>query len=87
MMVQTKGGFLSRHLGPGTQDEATMLAALKVDSLEVLVQQTVPESIHLPQPLTLPEPLDEPGALKELRSMAATNRRTTCFLGQGFHPC
>lgn len=64
-----------------------MLAALKVDSLEVLVQQTVPESIHLPQPLMLPEPLDEPGALKELRSMAATNRRTTCFIGQGFHPC
>ena len=64
-----------------------MLATLKVDSLEALVQQTVPESIHLPQPPTLPEPLDEPEALKELRSMAAANRRTTCFIGQGFHPC
>jgi len=64
-----------------------MLAALNVDSLDALVQQTIPESIHLSQPLTLPEPIDEPAALKELRRMAATNHRTTCFIGQGFHPC
>ena len=87
MLDQTTGGFLSRHLGPGTRDQAAMLAELNLDNLETLVQQTVPQSIRLSQPLRLPEPATEQEALLELRHMAAANRRTTCFIGQGFHPC
>ena len=37
--------FARRHLGPKTEDAATMLQTLGVSSIQELVEQTVPASI------------------------------------------
>lgn len=39
--------FAQRHIGPREKDIKEMLSALKVNSMEELVKQTVPENILL----------------------------------------
>ena len=46
--------FIARHLGIDPAAEAEMLAALKVASVQELIDQTVPSDIRLPAPLALP---------------------------------
>ena len=48
--------FHARHLGPSADDETTMLAALGCDSVEALIEATVPPAIRLTAPLALPAP-------------------------------
>jgi glycine dehydrogenase len=64
-----------------------MLAALQLDSMEVLLERVVPAGIRARSPLSLPPPLGEHAALEELRSLALHNRVHRSFLGQGYHGC
>jgi glycine dehydrogenase len=59
--------FLWRHLGPRESDVADMLALLGYESLDALIDDTVPEGIRLRQPLMLREPVGEHELLDELR--------------------
>jgi glycine dehydrogenase len=40
--------FIRRHLGPCANELPALLAAIGVDSLDTLIQQTVPADIRLP---------------------------------------
>jgi glycine dehydrogenase len=70
-MAETSAGgverFSDRHLGPDTADDARMLAALEMSTLDELTDRTVPESIRTRDPLQLPGALSEPAALERLR--------------------
>ena len=39
--------FQFRHIGPNKKEQEIMLATIKVDSLEQLINETVPENIRL----------------------------------------
>ena len=41
-------GFIRRHIGPGVEDEAAMLAELGMKDIEELLDKVVPESIRRP---------------------------------------
>ena len=56
-------GFEQRHIGPNEDDVTRMLDALGVDSLQSLLQRTVPENIRFGRELKLPPALDEAAAL------------------------
>ena len=45
--------FVHRHIGPRPHETAAMLAALGVDSLDALIDRTVPVTICVEQPLRL----------------------------------
>jgi glycine dehydrogenase len=77
--------FVERHLGPDPAERQAMLASLGLDSLEALVDSTVPGSIRLERPLDLPESLTESEALAELRRIAGENQVFRSFLGMGYH--
>ncbi|MGB2867213.1 MAG: aminomethyl-transferring glycine dehydrogenase [Bacteroidota bacterium] len=79
--------FQSRHLGPNEHDTAAMLRAIGVDSLDRLIDETVPVSIRLKQDLQLPGPVSEYRYLDSLRSVAEKNRVLKSFLGQGYYGC
>ena len=51
--------FIGRHIGPCASEIAAMLAAIGADSLEQLIDQTVPAAIRLPADLPLPAPRRE----------------------------
>src|SRR5437867_6264080 len=79
--------FRDRHVGPGPEEIAAMLEALGVESLDALVDATVPESIRLRRPLEIPERASEYRVLAELREIASRNQVFRSYVGMGYHDC
>jgi glycine dehydrogenase len=77
-------GFVRRHVGPAPADVQHMLAAIGVDSLDALIDATVPQAIRMAQPLNLPGPRGEREVLAELRAMAAKNQVLRSLIGMGY---
>ncbi|MDE2731021.1 MAG: aminomethyl-transferring glycine dehydrogenase [Bacteroidota bacterium] len=77
--------FVERHIGVSEQDVTDMLSILGVDSLEALVDRTVPASIRSTTPLRLPPAMSEPAVLDELTRRAASNQIFRSFIGMGYH--
>ena len=79
--------FIRRHLGPSDVDIASMLTVVGVDSLEQLIEETVPRAIRIEKELDLPDPMTEVEALDALKEMAGQNQVWRSFLGMGYHRC
>lgn len=62
-----------------------MLDIVAVDSIDTLVSQALPHSIHLGRPLNLPTAVSEGQALEELSKMMERNYLHKSFIGQGYH--
>ncbi len=85
--------FVRRHLGSGEEDVGEMLATLGLQSLDELIEQTVPQSIRMTEPLRLAGLDDsdrrfgETETLERLRQMAGQNQVFRSFLGMGYSDC
>jgi glycine dehydrogenase len=77
--------FERRHIGPDEQETAKMLEVIGVDSLETLINETIPASIRLPKPLNLPEALTEQQLLSTLEDVAAKNKVYRSYIGLGYY--
>jgi glycine dehydrogenase len=77
--------FVRRHIGPGDDEIRQMLEFLGLESLEQLIDQTVPESIRLRRPLKLGQPRGEFELLGELKSIASHNKVVRSFIGTGYY--
>ena len=86
-LLQPTDTFARRHLGPRAGEIEQMLAVLEVDSLEALIQQTVPQSIRLKKSLALPPAQSESEALAELSRLAGQNQIFHSFIGMGYYNC
>jgi glycine dehydrogenase len=78
--------FIHRHVGPNEQEIATMLKHLDLDSLEDLLEQTVPKKIRLPQAVNIPESRSEQQALDDLQAYASENQVNRSYIGMGYFP-
>ena len=85
--LERRDEFLRRHIGPGEEEKAAMLAELGVASLDELVDRAVPPSIRRERPLALAPPRSEARALRDLRRLASQNRVLRSFIGMGYHDC
>lgn len=79
--------FESRHNSATQVDIEAMLAAVKAESLEQLIAQTIPAQIRLEKPLNLPQPLNEFQFLNHFKGVAAKNKLYKSFIGQGYYNC
>ena len=82
--------FADRHIGPRPEDVREMLRVLAVDSLEELVEKTIPASIRPGQPPAMPavgEGMTEQEVLARLKSMASRNRLCKSYIGMGYSDC
>jgi glycine dehydrogenase len=79
--------FEERHIGPSKAEVREMLDLLGFDSLEALVEATVPGSIRLRRPLALPPARGEHELIDELRALARRNQVFRSFIGMGYHDC
>lgn len=77
--------FIERHVGPRPEDVDEMLKVIGVQSVDELINQTVPESIRLKEPLDLPAPVSEDEFLAHIRQVAAKNKLYRSFIGQGYY--
>ncbi|MEZ5142706.1 MAG: aminomethyl-transferring glycine dehydrogenase [Acidimicrobiales bacterium] len=76
--------FVARHIGPSPDDQATMLQALGLSSLDQLVDAVVPSSIRWDKPLDLGSAVTEAEALARLREVADRNVVRTPLIGMGY---
>lgn len=78
--------FVKRHIGTmEPAAEAAMLQALQVDSLDTLINQTVPANIRLPKPLNLPEAVTEEQFLAEFKALMGQNQIFRSHIGMGYY--
>ncbi len=78
--------FVGRHIGPTADEQALMLQALGLRSLEELTDRAVPAAIRSRAPLDLPEARPEAAVLAELATLAALNRTDIkSLIGLGYH--
>jgi glycine dehydrogenase len=84
-ILQPSDTFVRRHVGPNAAEIHSMLQTLGLDSLDELVDQTVPESIRMKKPLKLGEPRGEFEMLAELKTLASKNKIVRSCIGMGFY--
>ena len=77
--------FAHRHIGPDENETKEMLSAIGVDSLEELIDKTVPKGIRLNKSLAIPEPMSESEYLTELKTTANKNKVFKSYIGQGYY--
>ena len=76
--------FIRRHIGPGASEMAEMLSAVGADSLDDLIEQTVPASIRLPAPVNIESSQTEAQALAYLKQVASKNKINRSNIGMGY---
>ncbi|HET7058742.1 MAG TPA: aminomethyl-transferring glycine dehydrogenase [Nitrospiraceae bacterium] len=79
--------FVHRHIGPTDADIQEMLATLGFQSLDALIDATVPIDIRLVKPLALGPHRGEHDVLAELRALHDRNKMFRSFLGMGYYDC
>jgi len=78
--------FTGRHIGPGAADTKVMLQVIGAESLEGLVDKTIPPDIRMSGKLETPPPVSEYQYLEGLRKLAAKNKICKNYIGMGYHP-
>ncbi len=79
-------GFAQRHIGTSDASELKeMLAVLKVDSLDQLINETIPDSIRLSRTLKIPVAMSEQEYLRHIRSIADMNQVFKSYIGLGYY--
>ena len=77
--------FQDRHNGPSPREVEEMLNYLGVESLDQLIEQTVPGQIRLTKPLALPKALSEQAYLAKIQRIADKNKVFKSYIGQGYY--
>ncbi len=83
--LKMRGDFVRRHIGPGEEQIAEMLAALQLESLDALIDKAVPKSIVSEAPLDLEPAKSERMTLSYLRQMAGRNKVCVSMIGMGYY--
>ncbi len=74
-----------RHIGPSPEEMDAMLEVIGADSLEALIDDTMPKSIRQKEPLDTGRPMSERKVLRHMREIAEKNKVLTSLIGQGYH--
>jgi len=77
--------FRNRHISPSESDVQDMLETIGVDSLDTLIDETIPKNIRLKQPLQLPPPLSENLFLKNFKATVGKNQIFKSYIGLGYY--
>ena len=77
--------FIDRHIGPSADEVQKMLQALNLESIDALIDQTVPASIRLQGDLDILPAQSEHQYLGALREIAVQNDYFKSYIGQGYY--
>ena len=75
----------SRHIGLSDADREAMLREIGVESMDQLIEQTMPKEILLNEPLDLDEPLTEQEHLDSIAAMSEKNLPFKSLIGRGWY--
>ena len=79
--------FVRRHIGASSSEIQEMLGAIACESLDDMIDKTVPATIKIKQPLQLGEARGEYELLQELKAIASKNQVWRSYIGTGYYNC
>jgi glycine dehydrogenase len=77
--------FSLRHIGTLSDDAAEMLSVIGKNSIDELINDTMPSEIRFKDPLRLPDALSEYEILQHLQELAGKNKQARSFIGYGYY--
>ena len=80
-----KEKFAHRHIGPNPTELNIILKTIGVESVEELLNQTIPNNIRLKKDLNIPEGISEMEFLKEIKKLSSLNKNFKTYIGLGYH--
>ncbi|MEC8485274.1 MAG: glycine dehydrogenase (aminomethyl-transferring), partial [Pseudomonadota bacterium] len=80
-----KDEFIARHIGPDANEQQSMLNTLGFDSLDLLIENTIPNAIRLANLDMSKQPVSENEALSQLKEIAGRNKVARSYIGMGYH--
>jgi len=78
--------FSSRHIGPSEKEIIKMLDYMNLESIEKLLEETIPKSIRLNKPIEIPDGISEYEFAREIRKLSEENKLFHCYIGLGYNP-
>ncbi len=78
--------FALRHIGPREEDQNLMLETIGLDTIDQLIQETIPDDIRLKNGLNLDEPMSEYEYLLHIHELSKKNKARKTYIGLGYHP-
>ena len=77
--------FERRHIGPSDDEVKEMLSLIKANSIEELINQTIPESIRNKEQMKLDPPMSESDYLAHLKKISSLNKVYKTYIGLGYN--
>jgi len=77
--------FEERHLGVDAAQIAEMCETIGVESVDQLVDQTVPEAIRIRHKLNIPKAMTEHEYLDYIKTLGSENKIFKSYIGQGYY--
>jgi len=74
-----------RHIGPSPEEMEAMLKVVGAESLDALIDDTLPPAIRQKEPLDFGKAKSERELLHHMRVTASKNKVLTSLIGQGYH--
>mgnify|MGYP001292001375 CR=1 FL=1 len=78
--------FEFRHIGPDEKDIKLMAKECGVNSIDELIDETIPKNIRLENELKLDEPLSEFEFINKIKEIASKNEVYKTYIGMGYYP-
>ncbi len=76
--------FEQRHLGNSPVEVNEMLKTIGLDTLDELINQTIPPAIRMTSAPDLPDAMDEHQYLRHIKRIAEKNKIFRSYIGQGY---
>jgi glycine dehydrogenase len=77
--------FSTRHIGPTDEEINQLLNEIGIQSLDQLVDETIPENIRFRKKLKLSEPLTEYEFIQHIKEIASKNKVYRSYIGLGYY--
>ena len=77
--------FSRRHIGPNLAEKTAMLQVLGLNSMEELINKTIPAAIRLKGELSVDDAMTEAEYLQHISELGKLNTVNKSFIGLGYH--
>jgi glycine dehydrogenase len=80
-----RDSFQYRHIGPRAHEVPEMMKTIGVDSLEKLIDKTIPDNIRSKEELNLPPAMTEHEFMQHIELLGRDNKIFKSYIGLGYH--
>lgn len=85
MATFTQKSFQRRHIGISEDEKSEMLSLIGVNSIDELINLTIPDHIRSEKEMDIPNSISEYQYLKDLKIIAQKNKLFKNYIGQGYY--